>query len=59
MTLIGLEAILRELDYIQDFENNQEGFTIKNLNEDKHQGKFWKKDASLIPAHIKPTEQGL
>lgn len=48
-----------ELDYIQDFENNKEGFTITNLNEKKHHGKFWKKDSTLIPTHIQPSEQGL
>ncbi len=41
-----------ELDFIQDFENNQEGFIIKNSNENKHQGKFWTKDSSLIPKHL-------
>lgn len=40
------EAIV---DYIQDFKNNNEGFIVKNLNQDEYNGKFWKKDQSKTP----------
>jgi iron-sulfur cluster assembly accessory protein len=48
-----------KLDFVQDFENNQEGFVIINNNETKHQGKFWENDPTLIPSHITAKHQGL
>jgi iron-sulfur cluster insertion protein len=40
---------LSELDYVQDFENDREGFVVKNLEQDKFNGKFWKKHKELVP----------
>ncbi len=37
------------VDYQQDFVNNEEGFTVKNLNQKDFSGKFWKADQSKVP----------
>lgn len=37
------------IDYQQDFVNNEEGFTVKNLNQREFSGKFWKSDESKVP----------
>lgn len=38
-----------KVDYIQDFENNNEGFTVTNLNQSEYTGKFWKKEEEKVP----------
>lgn len=38
-----------EIDFHQDFENNTEGFVVKNLNQSEFSGKFWRKDETKIP----------
>lgn len=37
------------IDYLQDFTNNNEGFTIENHNQKEFAGKFWRKDETKIP----------
>lgn len=37
------------IDFIQDFEQDAEGFVIINLEQEKFQGKFWKAAPELIP----------
>jgi Fe-S cluster assembly iron-binding protein IscA len=41
-----------EIDYCQDFKNNQEGFTVKNRDENSYRGKFWKQNPELIPTQV-------
>ncbi len=38
-----------EIDYKQDFQNDEEGFVVKNFDQKKFQGKFWRKNKDLIP----------
>lgn len=40
------------VDYVQDFENNNEGFTVTNLDQKKYHGKFWRKDKTLVPPAV-------
>ena len=37
------------VDYVQDFDNNVEGFTVINHNQEEYKGKFWRKNTDLIP----------
>jgi Fe-S cluster assembly iron-binding protein IscA len=37
------------LDFIQDFEQNREGFTVENHDQHEFQGKFWKKEPEKVP----------
>lgn len=39
------------VDYLQDFANNNEGFTVTNLNQKEFAGKFWRQEtgASKVP----------
>jgi len=37
------------VDYQQDFENNREGFIVKDSLSEKFQGKFWRQEQELIP----------
>lgn len=39
------------IDYLQDFANNNEGFTVTNLNQKEFAGKFWRQEAgqSKVP----------
>ena len=36
------------VDYILDIENNNEGFTVTNLDQKKYFGKFWRKREDLV-----------
>lgn len=38
-----------EVDFIQNFEEGNEGFVITNKNQDNFKGKFWRADESKIP----------
>jgi len=40
------------VDYILDIENNNEGFTVTNLDQKKYFGKFWRKREDLVPPLI-------
>jgi len=40
-----------KIDYYQAYD--EEGFTITNCDENQFQGKFWLKDQSKIPHHLK------
>ncbi len=37
------------VDYLQDFANNNEGFTVTNLNQKEFAGKFWRQEAGKVP----------
>jgi len=37
------------IDFIQDFEQDAEGFVVINLKQELYQGKFWKASPELIP----------
>lgn len=37
------------VDYIQDFERDQEGFKVVNHHQTKYHGKFWKKNEDRVP----------
>lgn len=39
------------IDYLQDFANNNEGFTVTNLNQKEFAGKFWRQEtgATKVP----------
>lgn len=37
------------VDYVQDFANNNEGFSIINENQKTYSGKFWRQDSSKVP----------
>jgi Fe-S cluster assembly iron-binding protein IscA len=37
------------IDFIQDFEQDAEGFVIINLKQEMFQGKFWRASPELIP----------
>jgi iron-sulfur cluster insertion protein len=37
------------VDYVQDFANNSEGFTVTNENQKDFSGKFWRQDAAKVP----------
>ena len=37
------------VDYIQDFENDTEGFSVINHQQQKYAGKFWRRDQNKIP----------
>ncbi|MGB0452943.1 MAG: hypothetical protein ACPGJV_04440 [Bacteriovoracaceae bacterium] len=43
-----------EIDFVQDFseEVDQEGFVIKNLDQKKFHGKFWRKSPDLAPPEV-------
>ena len=41
------------IDFLQDHTSNEEGFVIKNVDQKKYSGKFWKKDIEKIPPIIK------
>ncbi|MCO4792330.1 MAG: hypothetical protein KC493_01365 [Bacteriovoracaceae bacterium] len=43
------------IDYVQDFQNDLEGFVVKNLNQDEFTGKFWKTGPEKTPPLIKQT----
>ena len=40
------------VDYVQDFINNNEGFTVENSQQDNFKGKFWRENKELIPPQI-------
>lgn len=37
------------IDFIQDFENDDEGFYIQNNNQEEYSGKFWKDSPEKVP----------
>ena len=37
------------VDFIQNFDQDAEGFTVKNNRQDDFKGKFWKKDSDKTP----------
>ncbi len=37
------------IDYLQDLESDNEGFTVKNNKAELYHGKFWKEDQEKIP----------
>jgi len=37
------------VDYLQDFENNREGFVITNHSQKEFAGKFWRKNEEKVP----------
>ena len=37
------------VDFIQDFEQDLEGFVVINPNQEKFHGKFWRNDGSITP----------
>lgn len=37
------------IDYVQDFANNNEGFTVTNENQKDFSGKFWRQDVAKVP----------
>ena len=37
------------LDFIQDYENDLEGFEVINHDQKEFQGKFWKKEPHKVP----------
>ena len=43
------------LDFLDDYENDQEGFKVVNHNQKEHHGKFWKEDLSKAPPLKKIT----
>ena len=44
------EAIV---DFEQDMENDLEGFVVKNKNQKKYHGKFWRQNPELTPSNFK------
>lgn len=40
------------VDFIQNFDHDTEGFTVKNYQQDNFTGKFWKKDSDKTPPLI-------
>lgn len=40
---------LTHVDFVQDFEHNNEGFVITNKNQKSFNGKFWKQNQELVP----------
>ncbi len=41
------------VDYLQDFENNREGFVISNHSQKQYSGKFWRKNDEKVPPQKK------
>lgn len=37
------------IDYLQDFANNNEGFTVTNENQKEFAGKFWRQQTDKVP----------
>jgi iron-sulfur cluster assembly accessory protein len=44
------------VDYVQDFENDQEGFVITNHSQKKYAGKFWRKNEEKVPPQKETIE---
>jgi len=44
-----------QVDYIQDFVKNEEGFVVKNLQQDEFKGKFWRTEDENTPPLLKRT----
>jgi len=42
-----------KIDYVQDFENEEEGFVVTNNNQGDFAGKFWREAPGKIPPLIK------
>lgn len=38
-----------QVDYVEDFVNDNEGFKVVNLDQGQYKGKFWRKDEQKIP----------
>ena len=43
------------IDYVQDFENDREGFVVINHGHEEFTGKFWLKDSGKIPPTIEAS----
>ena len=41
-----------EIDYVEDYLNNNEGFVVKNMDQENFQGKFWRENKELIPPQV-------
>ena len=41
------------IDFIQDFSQDAEGFVLTNDDQEMFEGKFWRKKPELIPEHLK------
>ncbi len=37
------------VDYVQDFQNDREGFVVYNKDQKKFHGKFWRENKELVP----------
>ena len=40
------------LDFVQDWEKDEEGFVVINHKQEDYHGKFWKKDTTKIPTDL-------
>lgn len=45
------------IDYLQDFANNNEGFTVTNLNQKEFAGKFWRQESGATK--VPPLKENL
>jgi iron-sulfur cluster insertion protein len=44
-----------KVDYKLDIMTQEEGFIIKNLDQEKYHGKFWREDKTLVPPQLQGT----
>lgn len=40
------------IDYVQDFQNDREGFVVYNKDQNKYHGKFWRENKELVPPMV-------
>ncbi|EQC51502.1 iron-sulfur cluster assembly accessory protein [Bacteriovorax sp. DB6_IX] len=40
------------VDYVQDFQNDREGFVVYNKDQKKYHGKFWRENKELVPPMV-------
>ena len=43
------------IDYVQNFEEDSEGFIVINHNQKTYRGKFWRENSTLIPPVLKAS----
>ena len=46
---------LSKIDYVQDFENDEEGFVVKNVEQEEFKGKFWRTQEEKTPPLLKQS----
>jgi iron-sulfur cluster insertion protein len=44
-----------KIDYVQDFINDEEGFVVKNIEQDEFKGKFWRTEQEKTPPLLKQS----